>query len=105
MAAAHSSEIRWTLGSQGAGMATRHRLTLIRKLKVTQQAMERAMLGVSLCDKIGNGEIRRTSYETVVTNYKARRTDGRWGPKVLEWQPRNGNRNVGRSTTWWKDDI
>ncbi|RVE54629.1 hypothetical protein evm_000750 [Chilo suppressalis] len=32
---------------------------LITKLKVAQRAMERAMLGVSLCDKIRNTEIRR----------------------------------------------
>ncbi|CAH2218016.1 jg27353 [Pararge aegeria aegeria] len=26
----------------------------------------------------------------------ARRTDGRWGLKVLDWRPRNGKRSVGR---------
>ncbi|CAH2237936.1 jg4630 [Pararge aegeria aegeria] len=34
-----------------------------------------------------------------------RRRDGRWGPKVLEWQPRNGKRSVGRPPTRWTDDI
>ncbi|KAL0860164.1 hypothetical protein ABMA27_010471 [Loxostege sticticalis] len=29
----------------------------------------------------------------------ARRTDGRWGRKVLEWRPRAGRRNVGRPPT------
>ncbi|CAH2234324.1 jg7463 [Pararge aegeria aegeria] len=28
-----------------------------------------------------------------------RRKDGRWGLKVLEWQPRTGKRSVGRPTT------
>ncbi|CAH2234748.1 jg20975 [Pararge aegeria aegeria] len=35
----------------------------------------------------------------------ARRTDGRWGLKVLEWRPRNGKRSVGRPPTRWTDDI
>ncbi|CAH2235426.1 jg13284 [Pararge aegeria aegeria] len=34
-----------------------------------------------------------------------RRKDGRWGPKVLEWQLRTGKRNVGRPSTRWTDDI
>ncbi|CAH2231299.1 jg20615 [Pararge aegeria aegeria] len=35
----------------------------------------------------------------------ARRTDGRWGLKVLEWRPRTGKRSVGRPQTRWTDDI
>ncbi|CAH2242224.1 jg25157 [Pararge aegeria aegeria] len=36
----------------------------------------------------------------------ARRTDGRWGLKVLEWGPRTGKRSVGRSApTRWTDHI
>ncbi|KAI8440150.1 hypothetical protein MSG28_001546 [Choristoneura fumiferana] len=31
----------------------------------------------------------------------ARRTDGRWGQKVLEWRPRTGRRAVGRPPTRW----
>ncbi|CAH2258347.1 jg10544 [Pararge aegeria aegeria] len=34
-----------------------------------------------------------------------RRRDGRWGPKVLELQPRNGKRSVGQPPTRWTDDI
>ncbi|CAH2240102.1 jg6356 [Pararge aegeria aegeria] len=34
-----------------------------------------------------------------------RRKDRRWGPKVLEWQPRTGKRSVGRPPTRWTDDI
>ncbi|CAH2267228.1 jg14699 [Pararge aegeria aegeria] len=33
-----------------------------------------------------------------------RRRDGRWGPKVLEWQSRTGKRSVGRPPTRWADD-
>ncbi|CAH2260565.1 jg18265 [Pararge aegeria aegeria] len=35
----------------------------------------------------------------------ARRTDGRWGLKVLEWRPRTSKRSVGRSLTRWIDDT
>jgi hypothetical protein len=35
----------------------------------------------------------------------ARRTDGRWGGKVLEWRPRTGRRSVGRAPTRWTDDL
>ncbi|CAH2207771.1 jg3037 [Pararge aegeria aegeria] len=80
---------------------------LIRRLRVTQRAMERAMLGVSLRNRIRNVEIRRRTKVTDITQRVAklkwqwaghivRRKDGRWGPKVLEWQPRTGKRSVGR---------
>ncbi|CAH2240669.1 jg8053 [Pararge aegeria aegeria] len=35
----------------------------------------------------------------------ARRTDGRWGPKVLEWRPRIFERSVCIPPTEWQDDI
>ncbi|CAH2210578.1 jg26353 [Pararge aegeria aegeria] len=35
----------------------------------------------------------------------ARRTDGRWGPNVLEWQLRTGKRSVGRPPTRWTYDT
>ncbi|CAH2242429.1 jg20431 [Pararge aegeria aegeria] len=89
---------------------------LIRSLRVTQRAMERAMLGVSLRDRIRNVEIRRRTKVTDIAQRVAklkwqwaghivRRKDGRWGPKVLEWQPRTGKRSVGRPPTRWTDDI
>ncbi|CAH2254487.1 jg12484 [Pararge aegeria aegeria] len=34
-----------------------------------------------------------------------RRTDGRWGSKVLEGQPRTGKRSVGRPPTRWAGYI
>ncbi|CAH2238553.1 jg6810 [Pararge aegeria aegeria] len=72
---------------------------LIRRLRVTQRAMERAMLGVSLRDLIRNEEISRRTRVTDIAQrvaklkwqwagHIARRTDGRWGLKVLEWRPR-----------------
>ena len=89
---------------------------LIRKLKVTQRAMERAMLGVSLRDRIRNEDIRKRTKVTDVARriaklkwqwagHIARRTDGRWGRKVLEWRPRTGRRCVGRPPTRWTDDL
>ncbi|CAH2241930.1 jg17114 [Pararge aegeria aegeria] len=61
---------------------------LIRRLRVTQRAMERAMLGVSLRDEIRNEEIRRRTRVTDIAQrvaklkwqwalHLARRTDGR----------------------------
>jgi hypothetical protein len=89
---------------------------LIRRLNVTQRAMERAMLGVSLRDRIRNDEIRkRTKVADIArwiadlkwqwAGHIARRTDGCWGGKVLEWWPRTGRRSVGRPPTRWTDDL
>ncbi|CAH2217234.1 jg564, partial [Pararge aegeria aegeria] len=61
--------------------------------------MARAMLGVSLRDRIRNVEILRRTRVTDIAQRVAklkrqwaghivRRKDGRWGLKVVEWQPR-----------------
>ncbi|CAH2238493.1 jg5674 [Pararge aegeria aegeria] len=71
---------------------------LIRRRRITQRAMERAMLGVSLRDQIRNEEIRRRTRVIDIAQqvaklkwnwagHIARRTDGRWGSKELEWRP------------------
>ncbi|CAH2236485.1 jg21245 [Pararge aegeria aegeria] len=89
---------------------------LIRRLRVTQRAMERTMLGVSLRDQIRNMEIRRRTRVTDIAQRVAklkwqwaahivRRRDGRWGSKVLECQPHTGKRSVGRPPMRWTDDI
>ncbi|CAH2267506.1 jg22594 [Pararge aegeria aegeria] len=89
---------------------------LIRRLRVTQRAVERAMLGVSLRDQFRNEEIRRRTRVTDIAQrvamlkwqwagHIARRTDGRWSLKVLEWRPRTGKRSVGRPPTRWIDEI
>ncbi|CAH2237940.1 jg4634 [Pararge aegeria aegeria] len=55
-----------------------------------------------LYDQIRNEEIRRRTRATGIAQRVAklkwkwvghivRRTDGRWGSKVLEWRPRTGN--------------
>ncbi|KAI8421549.1 hypothetical protein MSG28_009582 [Choristoneura fumiferana] len=92
------------IGAQAAGVG------------VAQRAMERAMLGVSLRDRIRNEEIRRRTRVTDIAKrisslkwqwagHIARRADGRWGRKVLEWRPRIGKRSVGRPPTRWTDDL
>jgi hypothetical protein len=48
---------------------------LIRRLKVTQRVMERAMLEVSLRDRIRNDEIRK---RTNVTDIARRIADLKW---------------------------
>jgi hypothetical protein len=50
-------------------------MCLIRRLNVTQRAMERAMLGVSLRDRIRNDEIRK---RTKVTEIARRIADLKW---------------------------
>ncbi|KAI8427297.1 hypothetical protein MSG28_001884 [Choristoneura fumiferana] len=73
---------------------------------VTQRAMERAMLGVSLRDRIRNDDIRsRTKVTDIARRIAKLKTDGRWGQKVLEWRPRTGRRAVGRPPTRWSDDL
>ncbi|CAH2209453.1 jg75 [Pararge aegeria aegeria] len=78
----------------------------LERSRVTQRAMERAMLGVSLRDQIRNEGIRRRTRVTDIAQrvaklkwqwagHIARRTDGRWGSTVLEWQPHAGKRSVG----------
>ena len=70
------------------------------------------MLGVSLRDMIRNTVIRNRTGVTDIAQsvgtlkwrwpgHIARRTDDRWGRKVLEWWPRAGRRSVGRPPTRW----
>jgi hypothetical protein len=35
----------------------------------------------------------------------SRRTDNRWGKRVLEWSPRLGKRSVGCAQARWSDDL
>ncbi|CAH2219204.1 jg22423 [Pararge aegeria aegeria] len=80
---------------------------LIRRLRITQRTMERAMLGVSLRDQIRvTDEAQRVAkLKWKWAGHIARRTDVRWGSKVLEWRPRTGKRSVGRPPTRWTNDI
>ncbi|CAH2256620.1 jg19606 [Pararge aegeria aegeria] len=71
---------------------------LIRRLRVTQRAMERAMLKVSLRDRIRNVEIRRRTRVTDIAQRLAklkwqragqivRRKDGRGVPRCWNGRP------------------
>ncbi|CAH2235069.1 jg14552 [Pararge aegeria aegeria] len=70
-------------------------IVLFSLIRVTQRAMERAILGLSPRDQIRNEEIRTRTRATDIAQrvaklkwqwarHIARRTDGRWGLKVLE---------------------
>ncbi|CAH2261080.1 jg5465 [Pararge aegeria aegeria] len=63
---------------------------LIRRLEVTQRAMETAR--------------RDAKLKWQWAGHIVRRRGGRWGPKV-KWQPRTGKPSVGRPPTRWTDDI
>lgn len=96
-------------------------LTLTRKvvdkIRVTQRAMERQMLGVSLRDRIPNEEIRNRTgtidaIERIATlkwnwaGHVARLSDNRWTRRIVEWRPRQeAFRSRGRPPTRWTDDL
>lgn len=86
------------------------------RLRTTQRAMERAMLGVSLRDHLTNEEVRRRSgvqdvIEKIVTlkwnwaGHLARIRDDRWTKQIMEWRPRETKRSQGRPPTRWTDDL
>ena len=37
--------------------------------------------------------------------HTARRDDGRWSTKILDWLPENGRRKVGHPVKKWTDDL
>jgi hypothetical protein len=74
------------------------------------------MLGVSLRDRIRNQVIRQRTKVTDLAHrismlkwqwasHISRRTDNRWGKRVLEWRPRLRKRSVGRPQARWRDDL
>lgn len=87
------------------------------KIRVAQRSMERAMLGLSLRDRVPNAEVRRRSGVTdaitrILTlkwnwaGHLARINDGRWTRKITEWRPRDhAFRSRGRPPTRWSDDL
>ncbi|CAH2222992.1 jg17862 [Pararge aegeria aegeria] len=78
--------------------------------RVTKRAMEKNMLGVSLRNQIRNEEIRRRTRVTDIAQFAklkwqwaghiARRTDGRWDLKVLEWPPHQLTQRRSAPTRW-----
>jgi hypothetical protein len=86
------------------------------KLRTTQRAMEREILGVSLRDRIRNEDIRaRTGLTDVVARaaslkwrwagHVVRGPDEKWTKRLLCWRPRATVRNRGRPQLRWRDDI
>lgn len=88
----------------------------MEKMRVTQRAMERAMLGISLRDHKTNEYIRRKTRVTDISEriaklkwdyagHVARTKDRRWNEKILHWRPWEGGRSQGKPNTRWYDDI
>lgn len=80
----------------------------IKSLKVIQRAMERAMLAVSLLDRIWNEKIRKRTEvhspkkcetEVMCARNIGRTTDGWRALRVLEWWPRTERRHGPFSTS------
>jgi hypothetical protein len=88
----------------------------VHKIRVAQRAMERAMLGIKLQDRVRNVEIRRRTKvrdvgETITklkwswAGHVARQSDCRWTKMLTDWWPLLGKRSVGRPPARWVDDI
>lgn len=85
------------------------------RLRVCQRAIERAMLGINLRDRLRNKEIKRRIGVVDVVERVARnkwqwaehiaRGDEKWTKIILEWRPWETKRSVGRLQTRWRDDI
>lgn len=86
------------------------------QLKVTQRAMERVMLGITLRDKVRNRQLRdKTKITDVIERvaslkwrwigHVARQDSERWTHRITFWRPRETRRSVGRPQKRWTDDI
>lgn len=90
--------------------------TETERLRTTQLAMERSMLGVKRKDKVRGKEIRertgtidvRYAAKKLKINYAghiSRRNRERWETKIEEWTPLEQKRKVGRPITRWRDEL
>ena len=84
------------------------------KLRTTQRAMERTMIGITRRDRWRNTRVREmTKVQDIVVRIKtskwrwaghfARRNN--WTRKSTEWTPRQGRRNRGRPRARWSTDL
>ena len=89
---------------------------LEKKLRVTERAMERIMVGITRKDRVRNEDLRnKTNVRDIIQEIKtkkwrwaghlARRCDNRWTHKITEWTPREQTRRRGRQSRRWMDDI
>ena len=78
--------------------------------------MERALLGISLRDRVRIEKIRRlTRVEDVMeriaktkrqwAGHMARGDEEKWTNKLMQWKPRRSRRSAGRPQKRWVDDI
>ena len=85
----------------------------VNRLRTTQGAIKRAMLEISLRQRIRNENIRRRTRVTDVlaklkwqwVGHIGRQDRERWTIKIIMWRPRGIKRKVGRSQKRWLDDI
>ncbi|MGH0143518.1 UNVERIFIED_CONTAM: hypothetical protein FKN15_040174 [Acipenser sinensis] len=86
------------------------------KLAVTEQAIERRMVGIKRTDRISNEQMRQmTKVKDAVelakkskkrwAGHLARRTDGRWTLAVTEWLPLDIKRPLGCPATRQRDQL
>lgn len=90
--------------------------TMVNKLRTTQRAMERVMIGVTLRDRKRNEWIRQrtkvvdivervTSLKWNFAGHIVRLTDERWNSRIIRWRPWEEKRGRGRPIMRWYDDI
>ena len=86
------------------------------RLAVTETAMEKRMLKISIRDKIKNEPIKEMSgVQDIVLETRrskmrlaglvARTKDNRWTSRIIDWYPRETRRPRGRPPTRWEDYI
>ena len=91
------------------------KINTLHKIRSTQRAMERKILGISLLDKINHTAIReKTKFKDVVSytlnmkwkwaGHVGRMKDNRWTIKCTRWAPQ-GKRKRGRPRRRWADDL
>ena len=89
---------------------------LEKKLRVTERAMERILIGVTRRDRVRNQDLRnKTRVKDILQEIKskkwrwaghlARRKDDRWTHKLTDWTPRAHTRSRGRQCKRWIDEI
>ena len=70
---------------------------IVRATRIAESAMKR----VNVTDWVTEQRLRKWRW----AGHVARRTDNRWGVRLLYWRPTDGSRRVGRPTVRWTDSI
>jgi len=89
---------------------------LEKKLRVTERAMERIMIGVTRKDRVTNQNLReKTNVQDIIKEIKikkwrwaghlARQHDNRWTARISNWTPRTCVRRRGRPSRRWTDEL